>query len=148
MAPRVVVQNDSFDVGEEISRLLQTSEQTGGIGSFVGVVRGGDGLVALSLEHYPGMCEQVITGLACEAIGRFKLSGCTVIHRVGRLLVAEPIVLILAAAPHRADALEATRFLIDRLKTGAPFWKSEEFADGRRCWIESRAEDEDAASGW
>ncbi|NHO32457.1 molybdenum cofactor biosynthesis protein MoaE [Acetobacter fallax] len=145
---RVLVQESPFDVGTEMACLLAGSIHIGGLGSFLGVVRGGNGLVALSLEHYPGMSEQMLTKLASEAIRRFALCGCTIIHRFGRLLVGEPVVLVLAAAPHRADALDATRFLIDRLKTGAPFWKSEEFSDGRCRWIESRVEDEEAAAGW
>ncbi|NHN84400.1 molybdopterin synthase catalytic subunit [Acetobacter musti] len=146
--PRVRVQDDPFDIAAEMECLRQASVLVGGIGSFIGVVRGGGGLVALSLEHYPGMCERILTDLATEATERFDLCGCTVIHRVGRLLVGEPIVLVLAAAAHRAAALDATRFLIDRLKTGAPFWKSEEFDDGRCHWVESRAVDEEAAAGW
>lgn len=145
---RIVVGESAFDMGKEAARLLTESDGVGGVGSFLGVVRGGNGLVALTLEHYPGMCEDVLTALAQEAVARFSLAGCTVIHRVGRLVVGEPIVLVLTAAAHRAAALDGTRFLIDRLKTGAPFWKMEEFADGRRVWVESRAEDEAAAAGW
>ena len=145
---RVVVQSAPFDMGVEVSRLLALASDTGGLGSFLGVVRGGDGLVALELEHYPGMCEQSLTVLAADAFQRFGLVGCTIIHRVGRLVVGEPIVLVLAAAAHRAAALDATRFLIDRLKTDAPFWKVEEFSDGRRVWVESRQEDEKIAAGW
>ncbi|NHN87351.1 molybdenum cofactor biosynthesis protein MoaE [Acetobacter conturbans] len=145
---QVRVQSDPFDVGHETARLLGLEDGTGGISSFMGIVRGGNGLVALELEHYPGMCEDALTVLAEEAFSRFALIGCTVIHRVGRLLVGEPIVLVLAAAAHRAAALDATHFLIDRLKTGAPFWKAEEFTDGQRLWVESRSEDEAAAAGW
>ncbi|AQS85576.1 MAG: molybdenum cofactor biosynthesis protein MoaE [Acetobacter aceti] len=145
---RIVVQSSLFDMGAETSRLLALGPGIGGLGSFLGVVRGGDGLVALELEHYPGMCEQSLAVLAEEALLRFSLIGCTIIHRVGRLAVGEPIVLVLAAAAHRGEALDATRFLIDRLKTGAPFWKAEEFSDGRRVWVESRQEDEAAAAGW
>ncbi|MCH4091473.1 molybdenum cofactor biosynthesis protein MoaE [Acetobacter sp.] len=145
---RVVVQTALFDMATETTRLLALGPDTGGLGSFLGVVRGGDGLVALELEHYPGMCEQSLTMLAEDALERFTLVGCTIIHRVGRLVVGEPIVLVLAAAAHRGAALDATRFLIDRLKTGAPFWKAEEFADGRRVWVESRQEDEAIAAGW
>ncbi|WP_173574568.1 molybdenum cofactor biosynthesis protein MoaE [Acetobacter sicerae] len=145
---RVVVQPSPFDMGTETARLLTLGPDIGGLGSFLGVVRGGGGLVALELEHYPGMCEQSLTTLAEDALQRFSLVGCTIIHRVGRLVVGEPIVLVLAAAAHRGAALDATRFLIDRLKTGAPFWKAEEFADGRRVWVESRQEDEAIAARW
>lgn len=145
---RVLVQEEAFDVGAETVRLLSDSDGVGGLGSFLGVVRGGGGLTALYLEHYPGMSEAALRGLAEQAVARFELAGCTVIHRVGRLPVGAPIVLVLASAAHRAAALDATRFLIDRLKTGAPFWKREEFSDGSSVWVESRAEDDAAAAGW
>lgn len=148
MSVRVLVQTKPFDIGAETARLLETGQTIGGLSSFLGVVRGGNGLIALELEHYPGMCEDVLSDLAGQAVERFDLVGCTVIHRVGRLVVGEPIVLVLAAAGHRAAALDATRFLIDRLKTGAPFWKAEEFADGTRTWVDSRIEDDRAAAGW
>lgn len=148
MSVRVLVQAEPFDIGAETARLLETGQTIGGVSSFLGVVRGGNDLIALQLEHYPGMCEDVLTGLARQAVERFDLVGCTVIHRVGRLVVGEPIVLVLAAAGHRAAALDATRFLIDRLKTGAPFWKAEEFSDGTRTWVDSRIEDDHAAAGW
>lgn len=144
----VRVQEAPFDAGMEIQALISGASEAGALGSFLGLVRGGDDLTALTLEHYPGMCEQVLTSLAHEAVERFSLCGCTLIHRVGRLTVGQPIVLVLTLAPHRADALDATRFLIDRLKTGAPFWKAEEFEDGRKQWVESRAADEEAAAGW
>ena len=148
MSVRVLVQTKPFDIGAETARLLETGQTIGGLSSFLGVVRGGNGLIALELEHYPGMCEDVLSDLAGQAVERFDLVGCTVIHRVGRLVVGEPIVLVLAAAGHRAAALDATRFLIDRLKTGAPFWKAEEFSDGTRTWVDSRVEDDHAAAGW
>ena len=89
-----------------------------------------------------------IAGIAAEACARWPLSGCTVVHRVGRLRPGEPIVLVLTASPHRAAALESCAFLIDWLKTGAPFWKREEFADGRERWVEAKAEDDRAAARW
>lgn len=146
MTVRVSVRREAFDVTAEMREL--GSAGVGGIGCFVGVVRGGDGLSALTLEHYPGMTERAITAIADEAMRRFELLGCTVIHRTGRLAVGEPIVLVLAAAGHRGAALEATAFLIDWLKTRAPFWKREEFADGSQRWVEARETDDIAAARW
>ncbi|KDE20990.1 molybdopterin synthase catalytic subunit [Acetobacter aceti 1023] len=148
MSVRVLVQQAAFDTGAETARLSSLSDHIGGMGLFIGQVRGGDGLLSLTLEHYPGMTETILTQLAQEAIQRFGLLGCTVIHRVGRLEVGEPIVLVGTAAAHRGAALSATSFLIDRLKTGAPFWKKEEFANGHAAWVDAREEDEHAAATW
>ncbi len=146
VAALVSVRAEPFDVAAEMHAL--TASGVGGIGCFVGVVRGGDRLLALVLEHYPGMTERGIARIADEAIRRFDLLGCTVIHRIGRLAVGEPIVMVLAAAAHRASALDATAFLIDWLKTRAPFWKREEFADGSHAWVEAREADDAAAARW
>ncbi len=115
---------------------------------FVGMVRADGAITALVLEHYPAMTERAIRGMAEQAIRRFELCGCTVIHRIGALAVGEPIVLVLAAAPHRAAALDGAAFLIDWLKTEAPFWKREEFVDGSHRWVEAREADEAAAARW
>lgn len=148
MPLHVAVQTAPFDVGVQTARLSALSPLTGGIGLFVGQVRGGDGLVAMTLEHYPGMTEGILHALAQEAQARFDLTGCTVIHRVGRLEVGAGIVFVGASASHRAAALQATTFLIDRLKTGAPFWKREEYADGQAQWVDARETDEEAARAW
>ena len=145
-AALVAVRAEPFDVAAEMHAL--TASGVGGLGCFVGVVRGDGRLSALVLEHYPGMTERAITRIADEAVRRFDLLGCTVIHRVGRLAVGEPIVLVLAAAAHRGAALDATAFLIDWLKTRAPFWKREEFVDGSHAWVEAREADEAAAGRW
>jgi molybdopterin synthase catalytic subunit len=100
------------------------------------------------LEHYPGMTERALEAIAAEAEARWSLLGCTVVHRVGRLLPGEGIVLVLAAAAHRQAALEATGFLIDWLKTRAPFWKKERFEGGEEAWVDAREEDEAAARRW
>jgi molybdopterin synthase catalytic subunit len=142
------VQADPFSLDAETALLMQAGHEIGGIGVFLGVVRGGDGLAALTLEHYPGMTESMIARIAKEAGARFGLLACTVIHRVGRLEVGAPIVLVLCAAAHRGAALEATSFVIDWLKTRAPFWKREDDADGRGSWVEARDSDEDAAMRW
>ena len=145
---RVVVTAAPFEVGAEFARLVEAAgPQAGGIGSFVGVVRGGE-VAAMTLEHYPGMTERAIEEIAGQAERRFGLAACTVIHRVGRMVPGEPIVLVMAAARHRGEALDATRFLIDWLKTRAPFWKREERADGSVAWVEPSEADEITASGW
>ena len=102
----------------------------------------------LTLEHYPGMTEAAMGAIATEACARWSLLGCTLVHRVGRLTPGQNIVLVLAAAPHRGAALDATAFLIDWLKTRAPFWKQERFVDGTSRWVEARATDDEAASRW
>jgi len=148
MTPRVTVQAAPFDLAAEMVALLDGRVDVGGLASFVGLVRADEGLAALTLEHYPGMTERAITGIAAEACGRWPLTGCTVIHRVGRLPPGAPIVLVLTASAHRAASLEACAFLIDWLKTGAPVWKREEFADGRERWVEAKAADDAAAQRW
>ncbi len=142
------VQHEPFDVGMETMRLCERAGAAGGLASFLGVVRPGGGLVSLTLEHYPGMTEQQMRAIGVEAQARFGLLGCTLIHRVGRLVVGEPIVLVLAASAHRQPALDAVGFMIDWLKTRAPFWKCEEFADGHRAWVEARESDDEAAARW
>jgi molybdopterin synthase catalytic subunit len=140
------VQAEPFDTGAELARLTEGRTDIGGIGCFVGVVRGG-GITEMTLEHYPGMTERAIGAIAAQAEQRWALLGCTVIHRVGRLLPGEPIVLVLAASAHRQAALDATGFLIDWLKTRAPFWKQERTAEGAH-WVAARAEDDAAAERW
>lgn len=145
----VRVQQQDFDVGAEYAALTAGHTDIGGIGCFVGTVRqGARPLTALTLEHYPGMTEQAMVRIAAEAERRWQLLGCTVVHRVGRLPPGANIVLVLAAAAHRQAALDATGFLIDWLKTKAPFWKKESFADGSEEWVTARAEDERAAARW
>jgi molybdopterin synthase catalytic subunit len=144
------VQTEDFDTGAELAALTAGRGDVGGVGCFVGVVRDNPThrLAALTLEHYPGMTEQAMGVIATEAEQRWGLLGCTLLHRVGRLPVGANIVLVLAAAPHRQSALDATAFLIDWLKTRAPFWKQEVFADGAHHWVEARAGDDAAAARW
>ena len=147
----VRVQPDPFDAGAELARLLAGRTDIGGIGCFVGVVRGtakGQPIAAMTLEHYPAMTERALAAIAAEAETRWDLLGCTLIHRHGRLLPGDPIVLVLAASPHREAALSATAFLIDWLKTRAPFWKNEELPDGTSHWVEPRETDAEAAARW
>jgi molybdopterin synthase catalytic subunit len=142
----VRVSPDPFDLGADITAL--GGDGIGAVASFVGIVRGDGGLTALTLEHYPAMTEATLRALAEEAACRWELGGVTLHHRVGRLVPGDPIVLVACASAHRKDALEACVFLIDRLKTDAPFWKRESFADGREIWVEARGSDDSAAARW
>lgn len=147
---RIVVQAQDFEPGAELAKLVDAA--VGGIASFIGIVRVDLGnprrVAALTLEHYPGMTEKALDRIAAEAESRWELTGCTVIHRFGRLLPGENIVFVAAASPHREAALQATAFLIDWLKTSAPFWKVEEFETGEREWVAARAADDAAAAVW
>lgn len=143
---RVSVQPEDFDPGRELEALGALG--SGGVASFVGHVRGDGGLTALTLEHYPAMTEQALRTLAEEAAARWSLDGVALIHRFGRLEPGARIVFVATAARHRSAALEACAYLIDRLKTDAPFWKKESFADGREGWVEARTSDEKAAARW
>lgn len=146
--PRILVTEADIDVGAELARL---EDGAGAVASFLGVVRekaGGRRLAAMTLEHYPGMTERSIAAIAAEAMARWRLIDCTVIHRIGRLAPGARIVLAAASSLHRADSLEATQFLIDWLKTDAPFWKREEFAEGDAAWVAARAEDDAARDRW
>lgn len=145
---RILVQEALFDMAAETAALTAGRTDIGGVASFLGVCRGDDGLAAMVLEHYPGMTERALGRIAAEAEIRWPLTGCTVIHRVGRILPGEPIVLVLTASAHRAAALESCAFLIDWLKTKAPFWKREEFADGDARWVAAKNEDDAAAARW
>ncbi|MCW8085801.1 molybdenum cofactor biosynthesis protein MoaE [Sabulicella glaciei] len=148
MAPRILVQEAPFDAAAEAARLTEGRTDVGALASFTGLCRADDGLRAMVLEHYPGMTERALTRIAEEAMARWPLSACTVIHRHGRIAPGEPIVLVLTASAHRAAALESCAFLMDWLKTKAPFWKREELAEGGSRWVEARTADEDAASRW
>jgi molybdopterin synthase catalytic subunit len=147
---RISVQTEDFDIGAEFAALTAGRADIGGIGCFVGTVRAdaGDRVAAMTLEHYPAMTERSIARITEEAERRWQLLGCMVIHRVGRLTAGENIVLVLAAAAHRQPALDATAFLIDWLKTKAPFWKKEEFTGGGATWVEARDADDAAAARW
>ena len=151
MTPAVRVQPQPFDAGAELAALLQGRTDVGGVGCFVGTVRdshAGQPVTAMTLEHYPGMTERSLQAIAAEAMNRWDLLGCTVIHRYGRLRPGDGIVLVLAASAHRQAALDATGFLIDWLKTRAPFWKQEELAGGRSHLVEARDTDDAAAARW
>jgi molybdopterin synthase catalytic subunit len=143
---RVAVQPEAFDVAAEMA--AHRGDDVGATASFIGTVRGSGGLIELFLDHHPVMTPHVLGNLAAEAAARWSLSGVTLIHRVGALIPGDAIVLVIASSGHRAAALEATAFLIDRLKVNAPFWKRERFADGRECWVEARSDDDVRAAAW
>ena len=149
----IKVQTEDFDVGAEIAALTAGRSDVGGIGCFVGAVRadarGRDSrVIGMTLEHYPGMTERAISRITEQAAKRWPLLGCTVIHRVGSLRPGENIVLVIAASSHRQAALDATAFLIDWLKTKAPFWKREDLLDGEGAWVDAREADDTAAARW
>lgn len=139
---KIAVQKEDFDLGAEVKSLAGDTG-IGAVASFVGVVRE----VPMTLEHYPGMTEASITKIAEEATMRWKLIDCTVIHRYGELKPGEQIVLVAVASAHRGDAFAACEFVMDYLKTRAPFWKKEHRREGAR-WVEARAADDQAAERW
>jgi molybdopterin synthase catalytic subunit len=147
---KIAVQAECFDLGAEVNAMSQQRTDIGAIASFVGLARDhndGSGVTAMTLEHYPGMTEKALVALVDEACARWTLLDVTVIHRVGRLLPGDPIVLVVVASSHRGDAFAACEFIMDALKTRAPFWKKEETPEGER-WVEARASDDTAAARW
>ncbi len=150
----IKVQREDFDVGAELAALTRDNRRIGGIASFVGVVRdvvgeaaGARRIGAMTLEHYPGMTEKMLAKIEAEARARWPLEACLVVHRFGRLEPGDRIVLVATASAHRQAALEACAYLIDWLKTKAPFWKLEETAAGAR-WVAARTSDDEAAARW
>ncbi len=146
----VRVQHEDFDTAREIAELSRGRTDIGAVVTFSGLCRGNDHgtpLAALTLEHYPGMAEAEIQRHADEAMARWPLQGLTVIHRYGRITPGENIVLVVTASAHRQAAFEAAEFLMDYLKTNAPFWKRKESADGT-SWVEAKHHDDDAAARW
>lgn len=146
----VRVQTEDFDVSGEISAVRAGNPRIGAIASFVGVVRDlndGDSVAEMTLEHYPGMTEKSIEGIIAEARGRWDVMNARVIHRVGTLKPLDQIVLVVVASGHRGDAIAACEFIMDYLKTRAPFWKKEQTPNGGR-WVDARAADDTAAERW
>ncbi|RXT48075.1 molybdopterin synthase catalytic subunit [Bosea sp. Tri-44] len=150
MTPLVRIQREDFDIGAEIAALTAGNTNIGAVVSFAGLCRDESGrLAALELEHYPGMAEAEIERVAAEAAKRWPLSGLVAIHRFGLIKPGEQIVLVIATSSHRREAFEAADFLMDYLKTRAPFWKREHLADGTLGgWVEAKADDDDAAKRW
>ena len=144
------IQQADFDVAQEIAALSKGRTDIGAVVSFSGICRGseqGEPIAALTLEHYPGMAEAEIGRHADEALSRWPLQGLTIIHRFGRIAPGENIVLVVTASSHRQAAFEAAEFLMDYLKTNAPFWKREESQKGT-SWVEARDHDDDATARW
>ena len=148
------LQESPFDVGAELAALSAGRTDLGAVASFVGLVRdhaGEQAILAMTLEHYPGMTEKKLAEIEAEAQARWPLQASLIVHRYGRMLPGEPIVLVATASQHRSAALEACAFLIDWLKTQAPFWKLEETpadAGAAPRWVEAREADERAAARW
>jgi molybdopterin synthase catalytic subunit len=146
----VRVQTADFDAGAEIAALRRDDPRVGGVASFIGVVRDlndGDRVAEMTLEHYPGMTEKALEKIVDEARQRWDIYDALVIHRVGRLKPTDQIVLVVVTSAHRGEAFRACEFLMDYLKTRAPFWKKEQTAQGGR-WVEARTSDDAAAERW
>ena len=146
----VRVQTESFDVGAEISKLSAGNAAIGAVATFVGLVRDvneGDTVSRMTLEHYPGMTEKSIDAIVTQARSRWNVIDALVVHRVGTLAPTDQIVLVVVASSHRGDAFAACEFIMDYLKTRAPFWKREETPQGAR-WVEARDSDDAAAGRW
>lgn len=145
------VQSEDFDVGREVRNLMAGRTDIGAIVTFTGTVRGetkGGAIVAMTLEHYPGMTEAELARVEAEANARWPLQASLVIHRHGRLLPGDNIVLVVTASAHRHAAFEAAEFLMDYLKSRAPFWKKEEAVDGGGVWVDARDSDDAALARW
>jgi molybdopterin synthase catalytic subunit len=148
--PTIRIQTEDFDAGAEIAKLRAGDPAVGAVASFVGVCRDrndGEPVATMTLEHYPGMTEKALEKIVDEALARWKILDVTVIHRVGELKPTDQIVLVVVSGAHRGDAFAACEFLMDYLKTRAPFWKKEQTPAGAR-WVEARASDDDAAARW
>ncbi|PHY06625.1 MAG: molybdopterin synthase catalytic subunit MoaE [Alcaligenaceae bacterium] len=146
----VAVQTEDFDLGHEHQQLVQQDHGVGAVVAFIGLVRDlnlADDVVALELEHYPGMTEKSLMNIVQQAESRWSLQAARVVHRVGKMYPGDQIVLVLTASAHRGDAYEANTFIMDYLKTEAPFWKKEWTPEGPR-WIEARDSDDHAAARW
>lgn len=146
----VRVQQEDFDVAAEIAQMRAGSTRIGAIAAFIGLVRDlneGDEVRTLTLEHYPGMTEKALEQIVADARQRWDISDVRVVHRVGALAPSDAIVLVLVASAHRGEAFAACQFVMDYLKTRAPFWKKEMTPGGER-WVEARASDDNAAARW
>lgn len=145
------VQTEDFDIGAEIARLREGRTDIGALVAFAGLVRdhaSGADVSAMTLEHYPGMTERELEAIEAEARSRWPITACLIIHRVGRLEAGENIVLVVTASAHRQAAFEAAEFLMDYLKTRAPFWKKEEGRGRDGAWVDAREADDAAARRW
>jgi molybdopterin synthase catalytic subunit len=148
--PTIRIQTEDFDAGAEIAKLRAGNPEVGAVASFVGVCRDrndGESVATMTLEHYPGMTEKALAKIVDEALARWRIMDVTVVHRVGELKPTDQIVLVVVTSAHRGDAFAACEFLMDFLKTRAPFWKKEQTGAGAR-WVEARGSDDDAAARW
>jgi molybdopterin synthase catalytic subunit len=146
----VRIQTQDFDAGAEMAALRKGDARVGAVASFIGVVRDlneGDRVSEMTLEHYPGMTERALEKIVAEAMSRWDIYDALVVHRVGRLQPTDQIVLVVVTSAHRGEAFQACEFLMDYLKTRAPFWKKEQTGQGGR-WVEARAADDTAAERW
>ncbi len=149
-AARVTVQTEDFDLGREVAALRAADAGIGAVAAFIGTVRDrndGLGVSSMELEHYPGMTERAIEAMIDAAMQRFGISGARVIHRVGLLQPLDQIMMVAVASAHRGSAFQACEFLMDYLKTQAPFWKKEQTPDGAR-WVDARVSDDAAMARW
>jgi molybdopterin synthase catalytic subunit len=147
---KISVQSEVFDLAAEVAALYRANPKVGAVASFLGLVRDineGQGVNGMTLEHYPGMTEKALAQIVEEASARWKVLDVCVIHRVGPLLPTDPIVLVAVASGHRGDAFAACEFIMDFLKTRAPFWKKEATPEGEK-WVDARESDEQAAQRW
>ncbi len=150
MQPRVSIQTEDFDLSTEVARLRETEKGIGAVCSFIGTVRDrndGQSVSTMELEHYPGMTEKSIEAMIDEAHQRFDIFGARVIHRVGLLQPLDQIVLVAVSSAHRGQSFQACEFLMDYLKTQAPFWKKEQTPEGAR-WVDARVSDDAALARW
>jgi molybdopterin synthase catalytic subunit len=152
MAARVTIQTEDFDLSKEVALLRAADAGVGAVASFIGTVRDRSGAAPdttrMALEHYPGMTERAIEAMIDEAHKRFHIRGVRVIHRVGELALGDQIVLVVVSSPHRGQAFQACEFLMDYLKTQAPFWKKEHRLDGSAEWVDARVADDEALKRW
>jgi molybdopterin synthase catalytic subunit len=151
--PRVRIQHEDFDVGREIAALRAGDAAVGAVASFIGTVRersdgGSADTTRMELEHYPGMTERAIEAMIDAAQQRFDIRGVRIVHRVGALAPGDQIVLVVVSSAHRGDAFAACQFLMDYLKTQAPFWKKEHRPDGSAAWVDARVADDAALERW
>jgi molybdopterin synthase catalytic subunit len=148
--PTIRIQTEDFDAGAEIAKIRAGNPTVGAVASFVGDCRDandGDAVATMTLEHYPGMTEKALAKIVDEAIARWRVIDVTVVHRVGELKPTDQIVLVVVSGAHRGEAFAACEFIMDYLKTRAPFWKKEQTPAGAR-WVEARTSDDDAAERW
>jgi molybdopterin synthase catalytic subunit len=151
MDVEIRVQETALDALNEVKPVYSGRPSVGGVVSFIGLMRdinAGEQVTAMTLEHYPGMTEKALAAIVAEAGKRWQLEGVRVIHRVGEVRPQDPIVLVTVASRHRSEAFRACEFIIDYLKTRAPFWKREQTTDGKARWVDARSSDDAAANGW